>query len=115
MLTASIESSGPAQGAFIPEEKAESIVHSAVVSGPRKRKKRVRYGDEDWDTENQPLSSVPKIEKEAIYEKAEAKLNDSGPLVLGRQPLGLSNEAEPALSLSPTNEIGPPIAGAKVL
>ena len=84
-----------------------------AASGPRKRKKRVRYGDEDWDTENDPPANIIKTEKENIFTKAEAELNNQGSLVLGRTPLGPSNAVEEVRDASPADSASPPIAEAK--
>ena len=87
----------------------------AGISGPRKRKKRVRYGDADWDAENEPPANIIKTEKDSIVIKAEAELNNRNSLVLGKTPLGLSNAAEPSRDSSPSEASGPPIAESKVL
>ena len=42
--------------------------------GPRKRKKRVRFGEEDSDQENQPPQGMPRTEGESIIAKVEAEL-----------------------------------------
>ena len=42
--------------------------------GPRKRKKRVRFGEEDSDQENQPPQSMPRTDGDSINAKAEAEL-----------------------------------------
>ena len=68
---------------------------ATAVSGPRKRKKRVRYGDEDWDTENQPPPNIVKTEKDSIFVKAEAALDKQlSSVVLGKMPLGSLNGVE---------------------
>lgn len=87
----------------------------AGVSGPRKRKKRVRYGDDDWDAENQPPANVTSTEKDNIVIKAEAELSKQNSLVLGKAPLGSSNAADPSRDASPPEASGPPIAECKVL
>lgn len=91
-----------------------NIAFNAAVSGPRKRKKRVRYGDEDFDAENEPPTNLIKTEKESIFLKAEAELNKQDSLVLGKTPLGLSNAADDIKDSSPPAILGPPIAESKV-
>lgn len=84
------------------------------MTGPRKRKKRVRYGDEDFDNENAPPTSIVKTEKESIFIKAEAQIHDCGTLVLGKTPLGSSNVAETEQRSSPVMDTAPPMAEAEV-
>lgn len=84
------------------------------MSGPRKRKKRVRYGDEDWDSENQPPSNIAKTEKESIFLKAESATDNQPSVVLGRVPLGVSNAAEAPEASGPVIDASPPIALEKV-
>ena len=86
----------------------------AGVSGPRKRKKRARYGDDDWDTENEPPAIIIKPEKDSIVGKAEAELNNQKTLVFGKTPLGLSNTADLSRDASLPGTSSPPIAECKV-
>ena len=59
--------------------------------GPRKRKKRVRFGEEDSDQENQPPQSMPRTEGDSITAKAEAEMCAQPLGVLGSSLLLDSN------------------------